>query len=175
MPGGMDKVDPLPDSFAHEVSARRDVRFWAMLLFGAVFFWGGVTIDPQTNCSEDGECAPWLVPVAAGIGALVLLAGTAQLWANTRRGSRIDPETGDLVWWQNRASGHDGDSGRIHPSQISRLRIVKESEGADGVHLYDLAGQRQHFFDGEVIPWDAEKWAARLAARWPHIKVEVEG
>ncbi|MFM6933327.1 MAG: hypothetical protein ACKOUT_13925 [Novosphingobium sp.] len=167
--------DPLPGDYAYERSARRDFRFWALLLFGAVFLYAGLTIDPQTNCSEGGECAPWLVPIGAIIGALATMTAAAQLLANTRRGSRIDPQTGELVWWQNRASGHPGDHGRIHPQQINRLRIVKESESADSVHLYDHHGARQAYFDEEVIPWNAEKWAARLIARWPHIRLEVIG
>ncbi|MFM5906142.1 MAG: hypothetical protein ACKOPO_00900 [Novosphingobium sp.] len=171
----MSKSDPLPDSYAYEKSARFDPRFWLLLMFGGVFLYGGLTIDPQTNCSEAGECAPWLVPIAALIGILTTVMGAGQLLANARRGSRFDPATGDLVWWQNRTRTQAGDHGRIHPSQISRIRIVKESEAADGVHLYNLEGDRQHFFDAEVIPWDVEGWAARLTARWPHIELEVVG
>lgn len=167
--------DPLPDDFAYERSARRDFRFWALLLFGTVFLYAGLTIDPQANCSESGECAPWLVPIAAIMGALATVAAIAQITANTRRGSRIDPETGDLVWWQNRASGNLGDHGRIHPGEISRIRVVKESENADGVHLYNTDGTRQAFFDAEVLPWKVEDWAARLVARYPHIVLDIVG
>ncbi|MFM5929867.1 MAG: hypothetical protein ACKOPQ_03055 [Novosphingobium sp.] len=169
----MDHADPLPDTYTYERCGRFDLRFWALLLLGSVFLYGGLTIDPQTNCSEGGECAPWLVPVAALIGILATVMALSHLLANTRRGSRIDPQTGELVWWQNRTRGHEGDHGRIHPSQIGRLRLVKESETADAVHLYDLQGQRLHYFDEEVIPWNVEKWAARLIARWPHIVFEV--
>ena len=167
--------DPLPEDFAFERSARRDFRFWAILLFGAVFLYAGLTIDPQSNCSDSGECAPWLVPIAAIIGALATVTAAARLLANTRRGSLIDPDTGDLVWWQNRASGHPGDHGRIHPGEISRIRIVKESESTDGVHLYDTTGARQPYFDADVIPWQVEEWAARLVARYPHIVLDIVG
>lgn len=171
----MNKAAPLPDDFTFERSARRDFRFWAILLFGAVFLYAGLTIDPQSNCSEGGECAPWLVPIAAVIGALATVTAAARLLANTRRGSRIDPDTGELVWWQNRASGHPGDHGRIHPQEISRIRIVKESESTDGVHLYDRDGVRQAYFDADVLPWQIEEWAERLVARWPHIALVIEG
>ncbi|WP_310530890.1 hypothetical protein [Novosphingobium sp.] len=165
----------MPKNFAYERSARGDFRFWALLLFGAVFLYAGLTIDPQTNCNESGECAPWLVPIAAIMGALATATAIARLLANTRRGSRFDPDTGDLVWWQNRANGYPGDHGRIHPAEIGRIRIVKESEGADGVHLYDRHGNRQPFFDSEVFPGRAEHWAAQLIARYPHIKLDIVG
>lgn len=171
----MEKHDPLPDDFAYECSARRDFRFWALLLIASVFLYGGLTIDPRDNCSEGGECAPWLVPVAAIIGAIGTITACAQLLANTKRGSQIDPDSGDLVWWQNRASGHPGDHSRIHPDKISRIRIERESEGADGVHLYDLEGVRQPFFDTDVIPGRSDIWAARLHARYPHITLEIVG
>jgi hypothetical protein len=95
--------------------------------------------------------------------------------ANTSRGSRLDPATGDLVWWQNRTRKHAGEHGRIHPSQIGRIRLTKESERADTVHLYNLEGVRQPYFDAEVIPTAIEKWAGRLVARWPHIRFEIIG
>ena len=155
-------------------STRTGFQFWAMLAVGLVFAWGGSVIDPASNCSEDGECAPWLVPVAKWMGILFAAMAAGHLWANPRRGSSIDPVSGVLVWYQRRLRRYTGDEGRIHPSRIGRIRIVRQSESADDVHLYDLEGVRQPFFDNEVIPWPYEKWAARLAESWPHIKVDVE-
>jgi hypothetical protein len=159
----------------YERSARRDIRIWLILLVGFAFAWVGSTIDPATNCSESGECAPWLVPIAKWVGIGALLISLSQLWVNPRRGSKLDPATGDLIWWQRRVGDKSGDEGRIHPSRIGRILIVRESEGNDGVHLYDLEDQRQPYFDSEVIPWPNERWAERLADEWPHIVVEVRG
>lgn len=157
----------------YERSARRDIRWWAMFLVGSVFFYAGTVVDPATNCDSSGrECAPWLVPVAKWMGIVFALSGAAYLAANPNRGSRFDPKTGDLVWWQHRFGSSGGKEGRIHPSQISRIRIVSQSDSMDEVHLYNLAGERQAFFDGEVIPSPFEKWAQDLAAKWPHIQVE---
>jgi hypothetical protein len=154
-------------------SARTDFRMWLLLAFGLFFFWAGSMIDPADNCSEDGrECAPWLVPLAQGMGAIVALGAGLNMLANPNRGSFIDPATGDLVWWQGRIGARGGDEGRIHPSRISRLRIVRQDDSDDEVHLYDLEGNRLFWFDREVIPWPYERWAGRLAARWPHIEVD---
>lgn len=159
------------DAFRYERSARTSLHYWALLALGLVFAWAGSTIDPLTNCSEDGECAPWLVPVAQWMGFAAALAGVGHLWVNPRRGSRIDADSGDLIWWQNRLASWEGDGGRIHPSRIGRVRIISDSD-SDEVHLYDLNGERQAFFDTDVIPWPYDRWADRLAAQWPHIVVE---
>jgi len=76
-------------------SARTDWRMWLLLAFGLVFLWVGSVIDPADNCSEDGrECAPWLVPLAQGFGALVALAAGTNVLANPIRGSFMGPATG---------------------------------------------------------------------------------
>lgn len=157
-------------------SARSDVRMWMVLIVGIVFLWAGSTIDPAANCSEDGrDCAPWLVLVAQGLGALFALGAALNMLANPRRGSAIDPATGDLMWWQARIGSKGGDEGRIHPAQIGKVRIIRQDDSDDAVHLYDVDGNRQAWFDEEVIPWPYDRWAARLAARWPHIEVEIVG
>lgn len=157
----------------YERSARTDLRVWMMFVVGLGFLAAGLTVDPADNCSEDGrDCAPWLVPIAKWMGVIVALMGAGQLAANTRRGSRIDPETGDLLWWQNRTATHSRQEGRIHPSQISRIRIARSDDGADQISLFDLEGNRQFWFDAEVIPWPQDRWIARFAAEWPHIRVE---
>jgi len=155
-------------------SARTDYRMWLLLAFGIVFFWAGSVIDPAGNCSEDGsECAPWLVPIAQGLGALVAMGAALNMLANPRRGSCIDPATGDLVWWKGRVGTAGGDEGRIHPSRIGKVRIVRQDDSDDAVHVYDLDGNRLFWFDEEVIPWPYDRWAGRLAERWRHIEVEL--
>ncbi len=155
-------------------SARTDFRMWLLLAFGAIFFWAGSVIDPEKNCSDGGrECAPWLVPLAQAFGALVGLGAALNMLANPNRGSFVDPATGDLVWWQGRIGKEGGDEGRIHPSRIATIRITRQDESEDMVSLYDLEGERLFFFDAEVIAWPYERWAERMAARWPHIRVEV--
>jgi hypothetical protein len=161
------------DLLAYSRSARTDVRPWAMFIIGAIFVLTSLSIDPQTNCNDAGECAPWLVPIAFVMGAAVGLSGLGMLLANPNRGSRIDPDSGELIWWQNRFGTAGGDEGRIHPSEISRIRIVKMSDGSDEVHLYDRAGARQYYFDEEVIGWDQERWAKAMTEHWPHIRVEI--
>jgi hypothetical protein len=154
--------------------ARRDLRWWMLLLVGGGMFWAGLMVDPAKNCDSSGQqCAPWLVPVAIVIGGVFGLLGAARLVTNPRQGSRIDPATGDLVWWQERFGTSGGKEGRIHPSQIGRISIVSQSDDMDEVHLYDLAGERQHYFDGEVIPSPFEAWARKLAAAYPHIKIDT--
>ena len=158
-----------------ERCARRDPRWWMLLVVAIAFTWAGFTVDPLSNCSESGECAPILVPLAAGIGVLALIAALGLLLANTSRGSRLDLASGDLVWWQGRTTSYAGDHGQTNAAQISRIMIHKESEGSDSVHLYDLAGDRIAYLDEEVIPWPQEDWAAKLVAAWPHIALEIRG
>lgn len=156
-------------------SARTDYRMWLLLSVGLIFFWAGSTICPEDNCSEDGrECAPWLVPLAQGLGAIVALGAGLNMLANPRRGSLFDPATGDLVWWQARIGSAGGDEGRIHVSQIGKLRIVRGDESDDEVHLYDREGNRLFWFDQEVIPWPCERWAEKLKRLAPQIEVVVD-
>jgi len=154
-------------------SARTDLSFWMLLAVGLVFTYGGFTIEPESNCSESGECAPWLVPIAAvmGLGATAMALGT--LIANPQRGCRFDPASNTLIWWQNRTRTHPGDEGRIALDQIGRFRLMKQGED-DEAHLYDLAGQRLHYFDLAVIPGSPERWAERLVALAPQVEVVVE-
>jgi hypothetical protein len=169
----MDSAMPDPHIPSYRRSARTDWRMWLLLVFGLAFFWAGSVVDPTDNCSEDGrECAPWLVPLAQGFGSVIALGAGLNMLANPNRGSFIDPATGDLIWWKGRIGSSGGDEGRIHPSQIGKLRIVRQDDSDDAVHLYDRAGDRLFWFDEEVIPWPYERWAERLAAAWPHIVVE---
>lgn len=156
-------------------SARTDFRMWLLLGLGLIFLWAGSTIDPDTNCSGGGrECAPWLVPVAQLLGAIFALGAGLNMFANPNRGSFVDAATGDLVWWQGRVGVNGGDEGRIHPSRIGKIRIERQDESDDAVHIYDFDGDRLFWFDENVIPWPYERWAEKLAAAWPHIVVEVQ-
>lgn len=149
---------------------------WLLLIVGLVFFWTGSIVRPEENCSEDDrECAPWLIPLAQGFGALVALGASLNMLANPRRGSFVDPAAGELVWWQRRIGRAGGDEGRIPLVQIGKLRIVRQDESDDEVHLYDRDGNRLFWFDQEVIPWPYERWAEKLMAIAPHIDLEVEG
>ncbi|MEO8650947.1 MAG: hypothetical protein ABI391_01515 [Hyphomicrobiaceae bacterium] len=156
-----------------ERSARRDIRWWGMFLVGSIMCYGASTIESAQNCDESGrDCAPWLVPFVMVVGGVFGLLGAARLVANHRNGSRIDPATGDLIWWQGRYGTGGGNEGRIHPSRIGRISIVSQSDDMDEVQLYDLDGERQPYFDGEVIPVPFEGWARQLAEKWPNIQVE---
>jgi len=163
-----------PDrGFWFERSARIDPRVWGLLLVGAILWYAGATVDPLANCNEAGECAPWLVPVAYVIGVLFAAAGLGLLYANPRRGHVLDPASGELSWWQKRMGSRPGDEGRIHVSRIGCIAIDHSGDDQAQVHLYDLDGNRQPFFDGEVIPAPYESWARDLQWQWPHIRIDV--
>jgi hypothetical protein len=165
----------MPDdaTFAFEKSARRDVRWWMLLIVGVVFYLVGTSIDPAMNCSEDGECAPWLVPLAAGAGVLAMLGGGAMLIANPCRGSRVDPVTGRLHWWRWRRKPSDpADEGSVAIADIAVIKVVNTSD-SDHVHCFDKSGHRLPVPDSEVMPWPYEDWAKQLAAIYPHIAVQI--
>lgn len=163
------------DKLAFSSSARRDLRAWGMFVIGAIFVFSAFSLDPQDNCNADGRCAPWLLPIAFILGALIGLTGLGMLIANPNRGSRFDPETGTFVWWQNRYGKSGGDEGGIAPEEISLIRIDRRRESRTELHLYNREGERQFYFDEEVIGWDPERWADEMRKRWPHIAVEVIG
>lgn len=143
-----------------------------MLLVGAVFVYGALTIDPASNCNESGECAPWLVPLAGLVGALFGAMGLANLLSNPGRGSHFDADAGRLEWWQNRYSGTAGDGGSIALNQIGRIRIKRDSEG-DEISLYDSADERLHFFDSDVIRENPGKWAEKVRELVPEIPLQI--
>lgn len=162
-----------PALLVHDVSARRDVRWWMLLLVGIGFTAAGFTVDPASNCSESGECAPYLVPIAAAMGLLATLSALAWLFANPSRGSRVDLASGEMSWWQGRTQTHAGDHGSANAAAITRIVIIHDSESSPQVHVYDQSGVRLPYLDSEVIPWRADDWARRLVAAWPHIVLDV--
>lgn len=164
---------PLSD-LDFERSARRDYRFWLVLALGALFLLAGVTADPTTNCSEGGECAPWLVPIAAVIGLGAMAMGAGALTANVSRGCRYDPLTRELSWWQGRRRGRGGESGRIAVDEIGVVRLQTDSDSS-AISLYDRRGERLPWFDAEVVPWPHERWVEKLLREAPAIRVERNG
>lgn len=142
-----------------------------MLLVGAGFVFAAYTVDPLKNCDEAGNCAPWLIPVAGvmGWGAVAMALGL--LIANPSRGYRIDPVTGDLVWWKNRTGRSEGDTGRIHPSRIASIRLDRRGED-ERVSLYDEHEERLAWFDEELIPWPHDRWAAGFQQAYPHVRLD---
>lgn len=157
-----------------ERSARRDLRFWVLLALGLVFLAAGWTVDPQTNCSEGGECAPWLVPVAAVIGLGATLTASGALIANVSRGCRYDPAKRELSWWQGRRGGAGGYGGRISVDCIGHVLLKSDGDGTS-LSLYDRDGARLPHFDEEVMPWPCEWWVERLVREAPDIRTERFG
>lgn len=153
----------------HQVSGRWDFRFYLLLAFGLVFAFAGATIDPATNCSEDGECAPWLVPVAFWMGVIASLGGVMGILRNPRRGSRINAETGELVWW-NEARAKELRSMKL--ADVSVIRVDTSSDSST-VKLLDAKGELMPFEGAEVVPWRLEDWARGVAKLYPHIRVDV--
>jgi hypothetical protein len=154
----------------YDRSARRDVSFYLLAAVGLVFTYAGATVDPARNCSEGGECAPWLVPVAFVMGVVAVFGGIGMLWANPRWGSRVDMSTRMLVWWNdNLAPGEH----RIPLDLIGTVRVKYGIDERD-VFLFDRQGQPLSFPRDEVTPYSRrEDWARALAAEAPHIRVEI--
>lgn len=156
-------------------SARRDVRWWGLLIIGLVFAYGGYTIDPRSNCSESGECAPWLVPIALVAGLIAVMGGLSHLVVNPRRGSYVDIDAGELVWWEGKVrDGRSQGEGRLPLSTIARVRIVSGGDSDDDVFLYDHSGQLLPFAGSEVIRWPYMSWAHALAGLCPSIRIDEE-
>lgn len=155
----------------HQMSGRKDFRMYALLGVGLVFVYGGATIDPATNCSSDGECAPWLIPIAFWMGVIATLGGVANLVRNPRRGSRINKRTGELVWWDE---VHSTALHSMKLADVSVIRINRDSE-LKTVQLFNQHGELMPFAGSEVTPWPYDDWAIGVAKLYPHIRVEVAG
>ena len=167
------RAQPASRRIDFAASSRNDVRVWLLLLFGAVFAYAGLTIDPATNCGRAGDCTPILVPLAAVVGVLALVGSSARLWANHSRGSRLDLTAGTLSWWQDRRRGTPGHAGSIALADIGLVSIRRNSESSDDVRLFDKAGVHQPYFDAEVLPSLAEAWCRQLVTAQPHIRLDV--
>ncbi len=149
-------------------TARTDWRVWLMLIVGVIFTWLSFVTDPRMNCDEAGNCTAWPVFIARALGLFTGLGAISLLIGNHPRGSGVDMQNGELVWWYGRHAGFH----RHALSNVSRIRVDLESE-SDDIHLYDGAGERIGFTGTEVIPWPYQDWATRLTERYPHIKLEI--
>jgi len=167
-------VRPSHNIVVFECSARRDPRWWLMGVLGAAFVSASLMVNPKDNCSEGGECAPWLVPVAGAVGALGLVGAAGQLVANTRRGSRLDLEAGTLEWWQGRTRQRPGNHGFIALADISRIVVRRGDGSSDLISLYDQQGERLRLFDSEVIGETPEEWARKLVLFAPRIVFDLQ-
>jgi len=153
----------------HQVSGRRQFRMYALLGVGLAFVYAGATIDSATNCSVDGECAPWLVPVAFWMGVIASLAGALGIIRNPRRGSRVDTRTGELVWWDEARSP---DLRAVKLADVAAIRVDTTSD-TSSVRLLDAGGALIPFAGAEVTPFRMEEWAHSIAKLYPHIRVDV--
>lgn len=154
-------------------SGRFDVRYWLLLLVGLAFAYAGYTVDPRTNCDTNGECAPWLVPIALVIGVVSSMAAAAHLIVNAQRGSYIDLNTRELVWWEGKVrDGRTSDEGRLALDQIARVKIVDGGDSSDDVYLYDHNDQLLPFAGSEVIRWPFCDWAEKLADHCPGLTID---
>jgi hypothetical protein len=152
--------------------ARRDFRSYAILVFGLIFVFAGVTVDPSTNCDESGrECAPWLVPMALGMGILASLAAMASLVRGGKWGSRIDLQQQRLYWWDTR------ESPTVHSiafADIKRITVRVIDDSDDNLFFYDRDDVLLPIPKTENFPHTYEKWAQSVAIHFPHVVVEVE-
>jgi hypothetical protein len=166
---GADKVTALE----YRTSTRRNFGVWMLLLVGIVFAYGGYTIDPESNCSEDGECAPWLVPIAFVMGIGATMAAVANLIVNGRSGSYVDVSAGELVWWEGRVGdGRAQAEGRLPLARIARARIVDGGDSEDELFLYGHDGQLLPFGSNAVVRWPYGDWAQQLAAYCPGLVID---
>lgn len=148
-------------------TARRDPLIWLMLVVGLVFAVLGFQVDPQFNCDESGNCNSWVVHFARALGGFFAFAGAALLIGNHPRGSGIDMQSGELLWWYGSV-----EKLMRHPlADISRIRIDLDMEN-DDIHLFDAAGERIGFTGTQGIPWPYQDWAEQVVERYPHIKFE---
>lgn len=156
----------------HSMSARRDIRFYALLFVGLIFAWGGATVDPAKNCDESGrECAPWLVPIAFFLGVLAATSGLAMLVTNNKWGSRVDLAQRRIFWW------HTGVSPEVQSfslDDVSRIKVQTVSEGNDKLFFYNRDNTMISIPAEEIFPSASEAWCRELATHFPHIAVEVE-
>ena len=150
-----------------------------MLLVGLIFVLAGLSINPATNCDEDGNCAPWLVYAALLMGIAACVGAIRMLWMNPQRGSYVDRDRGELIWWTNLRQDPDLGSldeavHRIPIAAISRIKIDYTGDNSD-IFLYDAKGQELSFPGSDVIPMRNREWINALVALFPHIQLEMTG
>jgi len=153
-------------------SSRRDFRSYVLLLFGLVFAWVGVTVDPARNCDESGrECAPWLVPLGFCMGVLAITSGLAMLFTNFKWGLRLDLEQRRLSWWDTRVSP---EIRSISLDDVAQIEVRIASEGNDNIFFHDRDGVLMPVPKDEIFPYPYEAWVRELATHFLHIRVEVK-
>lgn len=153
------------------MSARQDPRIFIILVLGLVFLLAGLTVDPNSNCSESGECAPWLVYVALVIGGLTLVGAISAFILNYKWGFKLDLVNKRLVWWETRVSP---DRRSFLLDDVSLIKVHTGQDSGDEIFFYDKSGNLLPFPSREVGPSDCDRWAQEIADLCPHIKVEVK-
>lgn len=153
------------------MSARCDARVYILLALGLAFALAGVTVEPSTNCSESGECAPWLIHVALAVGVLASIASIAMLMANRKWGYRLNMDERRLYWWDTNRSPEPRS---LLLDEVSLIKVRVVSDGSDQVFFYDQAVNLLPFPSEGVAPPACENWARDIGGKFPHVKVEVE-
>jgi hypothetical protein len=155
----------------HTTSARREFRSYLVLAFGLFFTWAGATTDPATNCDKSGrECAPWLVPIAFGMGLVATSAGLGLLVGNRRRGSRLELAQRRLVWWDSTVSPG---THRLLLDDVARILVQVHDESDDAIFFYGRDATLLPSLSEGDLPYACAAWARDLAAHFPHIAVDV--
>ena len=98
---------------------------------------------------------------------------------NPQRGSYVDRDRGELIWWTNLRQDPDLGSldeavHRIPIAAISRIKINYTGDNSD-IFLYDAKGQELSFPGSDVIPMRNREWINALVALFPHIQLEMTG
>ena len=162
----------MPNDLNFEKNARSDFRVWLSFAVGLFLFTPCLfEFSSQTTIFESP--APiWLTAILfiSGLG-FMLFAGIALL-ANTSRGCKIDPETGELIWWQMKFPKQGlSQKYRISISSIESIRIDSRGDDVD-VALFDKGGQKHPLFSENSLPSNYNLWADNLCRRFPHIRIE---
>lgn len=160
----------LPDDF--DRTARRDWRVWLALIGGGAALAFAQLASTAPVCAASGTCSAPITAIVSLVGLVLLTGGALALWRNPSRGSRFDPVTGELHWWQHRHTGQLGHGGQIHPTDIMRFTIHTHDEGEETIYLIDQAGEVRLWFDAEVLPRrERAAWFDQVGAAYPHITI----
>ncbi len=153
----------------HQILGRKGSRSYLMLVFGLGFVIASLAVDPATNCHGSSECAPWLAPLAFGMGVWFALGGLLGLLRNPRRGSRINARTGELMWWKEI---HASASGSLMLADVAVIHIDTTSDTYT-VKLFDALGALMPLGGAETITWRLQQWARDVKQRYSHIAVQA--